>query len=122
MLRMLKLFISLIAYSLRSRLGLLMEILALRQQFTILKAQHPRPRLTALDRVFLDDVATILEGVEARLPSPNRRQLSLDITPVQTVLNLVLAAGHILGTVKNHTHKLLKIKGKFWCPERDLLL
>jgi putative transposase len=52
MLRMLRLFIGLIAYVLCSRRELLLEILALRQQLTILKARHPRPRLTAPDRVF----------------------------------------------------------------------
>ena len=44
--------IGLIVYILCSRRELLLEILALRQQLTILKARHPRPRLTAPDRVF----------------------------------------------------------------------
>jgi putative transposase len=52
MLRMLRLFIGLIACSLCSRRELLLEILALRRQLTILKVRHPRPRLTAPDRVF----------------------------------------------------------------------
>ena len=42
----------LIAWSLCSRRDLLLEILALRQQLTVLQARHPRPRLTTPDRVF----------------------------------------------------------------------
>jgi hypothetical protein len=42
----------LIAWSLCSRRDLLLEILALRQQLTVLQARHPRPRLTNPDRVF----------------------------------------------------------------------
>lgn len=42
----------LIACSLCSRRDLLLEILALRQQLTVLQARHPRPRLATADRVF----------------------------------------------------------------------
>jgi transposase InsO family protein len=42
----------LIACSLYSRRDLLLEILALRQQLTVLQARHPRPRLATADRVF----------------------------------------------------------------------
>jgi hypothetical protein len=42
----------LVACSLCSRRELLLEILALRQQLTVLQARHPRPRLTNPDRVF----------------------------------------------------------------------
>ena len=49
---MLRLFIGLIGCGLCSRRDLLIEILALRQQLSVLKARHPRPRLTSLDRVF----------------------------------------------------------------------
>jgi putative transposase len=42
----------LIACSLCSRGELLLEILALRQQLTVLQVRHPRPRLTNPDRVF----------------------------------------------------------------------
>lgn len=41
-----------IARSLCSRRELLLEILALRQQLTVLQARHRRPRLTPPDRVF----------------------------------------------------------------------
>jgi hypothetical protein len=50
--RILRLFIGLIACSLCSRRELLLEILALRQQLTVLKAGNCRSRLTAPDRVF----------------------------------------------------------------------
>ena len=52
MLRLLRLFMGLIACSLCSRRDLLLEILALRQQLTVLQARHPRPRLATADRVF----------------------------------------------------------------------
>ena len=42
----------LVACSLCSRRDLLLEILALRQQLTVLQARHPRPRLTPPDRAF----------------------------------------------------------------------
>src|ERR1700747_175007 len=37
---------------LRARRSLLLENLALRQQLAVLKRRHPRPRLTACDRLF----------------------------------------------------------------------
>jgi putative transposase len=37
---------------LRARRGLLLENLALRQQLTVLKRRHPRPRLDVLDKLF----------------------------------------------------------------------
>src|SRR5258708_15429091 len=52
MLRMLRLFIGMIACSLCSRRELLLEILALRQQLNVFKAGHSRLRLSAPDRVF----------------------------------------------------------------------
>ena len=52
MLRMLRLFMGLIACSFCSRRDLLLEILALRQQLIVLQARHPRPRLATADRVF----------------------------------------------------------------------
>src|SRR6202521_947030 len=44
--------VGLLARSLRSRRRLLFENLALRQQLTVLKRKHPKPRLRAVDKLF----------------------------------------------------------------------
>ena len=46
----------------RTRQGLVTENLALRQQLAVLKHRHPRPRLTAADRLFWVLLATIWSG------------------------------------------------------------
>src|ERR1035437_3045334 len=51
MLCLLQLFLSLVAGFFRSRRDLLMENLALRQQLTILKPQHPHPRVAVSDKL-----------------------------------------------------------------------
>jgi putative transposase len=50
--RFFRLWFGLLARSLRSRRRLLIENLALRQQLTVLKRKHPKPRLRALDKLF----------------------------------------------------------------------
>ena len=47
-----RLCVGLLARSLRSRRRLLFENLALRQQLTVLKRKHPKPRLRAVDKLF----------------------------------------------------------------------
>jgi hypothetical protein len=47
-----RLCLGLLARSLRSRRRLLFENLALRQQLTVLKRNHPKPRLRAVDKLF----------------------------------------------------------------------
>ena len=47
-----RLCVGLLARSLRSRRRLLFENLALRQQLTVLKRKQPKPRLTAVDKLF----------------------------------------------------------------------
>jgi len=51
MFRFFRLWFSLLARSLRSRRRLLFENLALRQQLTVLKRKHPKPRLRAVDKL-----------------------------------------------------------------------
>jgi len=52
MLRTLRLFLGLTFSTLRTRQWLLLEIVALRQQLSVLKASRPRPQLTWSDRLF----------------------------------------------------------------------
>jgi hypothetical protein len=52
MLRLLKLLFGLLTRSVRSRSALLLEILALRQQLSVLKDRHPQPRFTTPDKFF----------------------------------------------------------------------
>jgi putative transposase len=52
MLRTLSVFFGLIPCIFRSRRSLLLEVLALRQQLTVLKTKHPQPRLALPDRIF----------------------------------------------------------------------
>jgi len=93
MLRMLRFFIGLIGCSLCSRRELLLEILALREQLTILKARHRRPTLTAPDRVFWVMLRRFWPGWKRALvivqPEDGRR---LGIEPVQAVLDMALAS------------------------------
>lgn len=49
---MFRLWLGLIARLFRSRRSLLIENLILRQQLSVLKRKHPRPRLTFVDRLF----------------------------------------------------------------------
>ena len=49
---MFRLWLGLVARSFRSRRDLLIENLALRQQLSVLKRKHPRPKLLAVDRIF----------------------------------------------------------------------
>jgi putative transposase len=50
--RFVRLWFGLLARSLRSRRRLLLENLALRQQLTVLKRKHPKPKLRAVDKLF----------------------------------------------------------------------
>jgi putative transposase len=52
MFRLLGLIFGLARRSLRSRRDLLMENLVLRQQLSVLKRRHPRPRVPAIDKLF----------------------------------------------------------------------
>ena len=52
MLRLLRLLLAFTASLLRTRQNLLLEILALRQQLSVLTRRHPQPRLAAPDRLF----------------------------------------------------------------------
>ena len=52
MISALGLFSGLLLRLFRSRRDILLENLALRQQLAVLKRKHPRPRLTALDKLF----------------------------------------------------------------------
>ena len=52
MTRILRLILGLVPCVLRSRQDLLHEILALRQQLTVLKAKRPEPKLQVADRAF----------------------------------------------------------------------
>ena len=49
---MFRLWLGLLARSFCSRRDLLIENLALRQQLAVLKRKHPRPKLSAVDRMF----------------------------------------------------------------------
>src|SRR5260370_15656682 len=50
--RFVRLWFGLLARSLRSRRRVLIENLALREQLTVLKRMHPKPRLRAVDKLF----------------------------------------------------------------------
>ena len=52
MFRLLGLFLGTLVRIFRSRRSLFVENLALRQQISVLKRRHPRPRLTPFDRLF----------------------------------------------------------------------
>jgi len=52
MFRIISLFLASFSRLFHSRQTLLLENLALRQQLTVLKRKHPRPRLTKLDKLF----------------------------------------------------------------------
>ncbi|MCU1224360.1 MAG: transposase, partial [Edaphobacter sp.] len=52
MVRFFLLWFGLLDRSLRSRRRLLVENLALRQQLTVLKHKHPKPRLGMVDKLF----------------------------------------------------------------------
>ena len=63
----------------RSRRNLLLENLALRQQLTVLKRKHPKPKLRMLDILFWVVTRRFLVGVETvshRRDSGNRGSLA----------------------------------------------
>jgi hypothetical protein len=53
MFRLLRLMLGLSIRAFRSRSNLLMENLVLRQQLSVLKRRHRRPKLPAVDKLFL---------------------------------------------------------------------
>ncbi len=62
MLTYLRLFCSLVRDAVRSRQDLLLEILALRQQVTVLARKSRRPRLTPSDRLFWSGLSSLWSG------------------------------------------------------------
>jgi len=52
MFRFFRLWLGLLARCFRSHRTLLLENLALRQQLTVLKRRHPKPKLSPLDKLF----------------------------------------------------------------------
>ena len=62
MFRTLSIFFGLIPYMVRSRQWLLLEVLALRQQLTVLKTKHPQPRFAPSDRLFWGVLTRLWSG------------------------------------------------------------
>lgn len=77
MLRLLRLLLAFTASLLRTRQNLLLEILALRQQLSVLTRRHPQPRLAAPDRLF---------WVVLRRLWPGWKQALLRIHPGKAIL------------------------------------
>jgi|SRR5215469_545434 len=65
----------------RSRLSLVLENLALRQQLVVLKRHHPRPKLDLFDKLFWLLIRRCWSGWKLQVPAAVR---SLNISPVHT--------------------------------------
>ena len=60
-----------------TRRRLLLENLALRQQLTVLKRKHPRPRITAFDRLFWILARRLLSGWKRKRKQDKTKPLDL---------------------------------------------
>jgi hypothetical protein len=69
----------------RSRSGLVLENLALRQQLTAFKRRHPKPKLGVLDQLFLGRRSPILVSMET--VAPPRHARDRDRCPLGTALD-----------------------------------
>ena len=76
----------LIACSLCSRRDLLLEILALRQQLTVLKGRRCQPRLTTPDRVFWVMLRRFWSGWKRTLVIVQPEQSLVGIEPVSSCI------------------------------------